>query len=220
MGLNIDEANDYTALRDAKGRWLFAVCASASDLPTSGVPAGALAWDNRSRQLLTLVDGSWVSAQLTAGTVTADVVGGVTGNVIGDVTGTASDFSIASTLGGTMVPFVNEEEIDMGGADELAAVQSTANLIPALSVVLAVAIRCTEDFTGTASNFDVGDETTATRFFTNSTKISVDDTDVANEDGFAFNSAASKIELLLDDAATTGKVRVTVFGLTFAAATS
>jgi hypothetical protein len=119
-----------------------------------------------------------------------------------------------------MVPFVNEEEIDMGGADELAAVQSSANLIPALSVVLGVTIRCTEAFAGDVSNFDVGDESTATRFFTNSTKVAINNTDANNEDGFAFNNSASKIELLLDDAATAGKVRVTVFGLTFAAATS
>jgi hypothetical protein len=212
----IETGNAFTVIRDQAGRWVFALTDAAALLPTDRVPAGSLAWDNTSRQLLTFVSGAWVSAQFTAGTVTADLVGAVTGAV----TGTASDWATTSAQGATMVPFVNEEEIDMGGADELAAVASTANLIPALSVVLGVSIRCTEAFTGDAANFDVGDETTADRFSTNNTSIALNDTDAFNEDGFAFNAAASKIELLLNDAATAGKVRVSVFGLTFAGATS
>jgi hypothetical protein len=218
--MGLEASNEFTVLRDERGRWVFAITNGSSNLPTSGVPAGALAYDVDSGIFLRLQSGSWANANLTAGTLTAALAGNVTGDVTGNVTGTASDWAETSTKGATMVPFNNEEEIDMGGADELAAVASTANLIPALSVVLGVAIRCTEAFTGDAANFDVGDETTADRFSTNNTSISLNDTDAFNEDGFAFNAAASKIELLLDDAATAGKVRVSVFGLTFAGATS
>jgi hypothetical protein len=78
----------------------------------------------------------------------------------------------------------------------------------------------TEGFTGDVGNYDIGDETTATRFVTNSTDLTLDDTGVHNEDGFQLDAAASKLEVLLDDAATAGKLRLTVFGVTLAAATS
>ncbi len=143
----------------------------------------------------------------------------VTGVITGTVTGTASDWNTTSALGGIMQPFVSEELIDLGGEDELAAVASSGNLLPANSLIFGVTIRCTEAFTGDAANFDVGDDSTATRFATNSTKISLNDTDVFLEAAVA-QATASVIELLLDDAATAGMVRVTVFGVTLSAATS
>ena len=150
----------------------------------------------------------------------------VTGrSVIKDSFGREIEFDTAAVLqaktlaGAELVPFALEEEIDLGGEDELAATVSVADLLPANSLILGVTIRCTEAFAGDAANFDVGDETTPTRFATNSTKIALGNTDVFLEASVA-QAAASKIELQLDDAATAGKVRVATFGFTLSAPTS
>lgn len=140
--------------------------------------------------------------------------------VTGTLTATVTDWNTTSAKGAIFQPFVNEEEIDLGGADELAAVQSSADLIPADSIIFGITKRVTEAFAGDVANYDLGDESTSDRFVTNSTDLTLADTGVHNEDGVLFDTADSKIEVLLDDAATAGKLRVTVFGVTLSAATS
>lgn len=200
-----------TILRDHRGRWLFAIATKLADLPTSGVPDGALAYILSSGTLIRLSSGAWAAADL--------VFNGLTASVTGDVTGDVSGF-VTSPYGGTMVPFVNEEEVDLGGADELAAVATVADLIPANSIVFGVAKRVTEAFAGDVANYDIGDESTSDRFVTNSTDLTLADKAVHNEDGTLLVAAASKLEVLMDDAATAGRLRLTVFGVTLTAATS
>jgi hypothetical protein len=124
-----------------------------------------------------------------------------------------------SPSGGVLQPFINEELVDFAGEDELAAVATVGNLLPAGSLILGVSIYCVTAFTGDASNFDVGDETTATRFATNSTKIAAGNADLFLE-ASVVQAAASKIEFLLDDAATAGAVRVAAYGFTLTGLTS
>lgn len=213
----IQASDDYTVIRDERGRWLWAVCASASDLPTSGVPEGSVAWETDAQKLWAFISGAWASGPLTVGALTSS---GVTADVTGDVTGDVSGL-ITSPKGATLVPFINEEEVDLGGADEGAAVATVADLIPAGAVVFGVSKRVTEAFAGDVANYDIGDESTSDRFVTNNTDLTLADTGVHNEDGvLAPEAAASKLEVLLDDAATAGKLRLAVFGLILTASTS
>jgi hypothetical protein len=85
MGLEV--ANETTIIRDERGRWVFAVTSASSELPTSGVPEGAIAYDVDSSTWLKFSSGSWANMAATMGTITATLTGNVTGNVTGDLTG-------------------------------------------------------------------------------------------------------------------------------------
>jgi len=168
----------------------------------------------------------------TLGDFSAGAITGTSASITSGSIGTFTTNSLTledGTYGAAFVDGVSVEEIDLGGADELAAVQSTGDLLPANALILAVAIRCTETFAGDVANFDLGDESTSTRFVTNSTKVTADDTDIYFTDWTEGDAAgllplvqasASKIEVLLDDAATAGKVRVAVFYRQIVAPTS
>lgn len=110
----------------------------------------------------------------------------------------------------------NQEELDLGGAS---SVTSTANLLPANSVILAVVTHVTVDLS-TPVNIDVGDTTTATRFGTNVAIDQVSDGPIVNLDHWAGTVAirqasAAKLKLR-PDAAGTGKVMCQVFYAQFA----
>lgn len=89
--MGVETSNEYTAVFDARGRWVFGV-GPLESLPTAGIPDGSLAWDPKDSQLLKLSSGAWASAAMTVGAMTTGVLtgsltGNVTGNVTGDVTG-------------------------------------------------------------------------------------------------------------------------------------
>ena len=234
MSLIVQDNEDYTIIRDPRGRIVYVTASATAKLPTTEFPSGTLAWIPSEGKFYLLSSGSWsifsfsqanstLSGTLSVGgvlTATGGVVGALTGNVIGDVTGDLTGDIVTSTQATGITPFVNVEEIDLGGADELAPVNSAANMIPANSVVFGVQKYVTETFAGDVTNYDIGDETTATRFVTNNTQLTATNTDFHNEDGIVLDLAASDIEILLDNAATAGKLRIAVYGFTFNPPTS
>lgn len=105
---------------------------------------------------------------------------------------------------------------------------TTADLLPANSVILAVMTRTTTAIT-TAVNFDVGDPTTATRFATNYTGVALDSvavhttaitTGIANATTGIFQAAAAKIRITTDANPGAGRVKITVVYMLCTPATS
>lgn len=96
---------------------------------------------------------------------------------------------------------------------------STANLLPANAIILGVTTRVTTAIT-TCTTFDVGDATTAERFITDSTGVSLASVavgmnamkgGVASDAAGPTQSAAAKIRITCDLTAGAGKIRVGVF---------
>lgn len=228
--LTVQDNDAYTIVRDPRGRIIYITADSAALLPTVDFPSGTLAWIPSEGKHYLLSSGSWAVFNFSQanGTLsgTLDVAGVST--LTGLVTGTAGfdgplaagNTVAATTNGVSMIPWVRTEEIDLGGEDENAAKNSAANMILANSVVFGVSKWVTETFAGDMANYDIGDESTPTRFVTDSTDTTAGDNDFHNEDGIVLDLAASDIEVLLNDAATAGKLRISVYGIQFVLPTS
>jgi len=133
---------------------------------------------------------------------------------------------LSSTAGATMKPFFLEEEITL--ATGAATTDSTANLLPANSIILAVVSRVTVAIT-TAINYALGDATVGTRFAAANTSVAAGDTGVGLSAMFGVVSAtnagptqaaAAKLRITCNANPGAGKVRVCVMGFTFTAPTS
>ena len=136
---------------------------------------------------------------------------------------------LTSTKGATWKQFFAEEELTLatGGT----TTDSSANLLPANSIILAVSARITVGIT-TASNWSVGDSNEAARFIASQSgapALALAYT-VVGLDAMAGGStttnlgptqaAAAKVRVTTDVGVGAGKIRVCVMGLTFAAPTS
>lgn len=123
--------------------------------------------------------------------------------------GSPSSLTVTSTHGGTLKRTFIEEEITLANA---ASTDSTANLLPAGAVILAVTGRVT---LGLANPFSVGDAGDSTRFASavagalNTTFNSLDSATPTAP--LAWGSTANKIRLTHNAADNGKKVRVTVF---------
>lgn len=186
-----------------------------------------------------VVDGAWSG---TTAMITAAVSG--TGVGIEDLrsgsaisyqwAGTTSGFVKAdlpqvSANGGKLIPFVNEELLTLstGGT----TTDTTANLLPANSIILSVGgIVTTTISGGTCSGWELGDATTAARFTVNDTTLTANEAKVntgaylttgiaSATTGMAQSSAAKVRVTCATGAPGAGVVRITVAGLTFGAAT-
>jgi hypothetical protein len=105
---------------------------------------------------------------------------------------------------------------------------STANLLPANSIIEAVVARVTTGIT-TAANWRLGDSTTNDRFTSANSTLTAGTTDIGlrhQQGGIATDAAgpvqtsAAKVRITLDTNPGAGAVRVTVFWRTFIAPTS
>lgn len=133
---------------------------------------------------------------------------------------------LTSTKGATWKPFFLEEEMTL--ATGAATTDSTANLLPANSIILCVTSRVTVAV-GTAVNYALGDATVGTRFAAANTSVAAGDTGVGLSAMFGVVSAtnagptqavAAKLRITCNANASAGKIRVCVMGWTFAAPTS
>lgn len=128
---------------------------------------------------------------------------------------------------------VNSEEISLAAATNATAVSSTANLLPASSIILAVKVLCTLSFTvnPTVSAYAVGDTNLASgaanpRFFDACDRIIIGDSDIrlmdwntnstddyagsASTGVDAVNATAGVVKILVNGNTTLGKVKVFV----------
>lgn len=125
--------------------------------------------------------------------------------------------------GAAFVPFVNSELLTLstGGT----TTDTTANLLPANSIVLGVTGRVTTTISGgTCSGWQLGDPTTAGRFTASNSTLTAGTTDfgkVALTTGIAsattgmYQTAAAKVRVTCATGAPgAGVVRITVFGYT------
>lgn len=153
----------------------------------------------------------------------ADALVGAIHSALGFPTGTSL---LTSTKGATWKPFFLEEEITL--ATGAATTDSTANLLPANSIILCVTSRVTATIT-TAVNYALGDGTVGTRFAAANTSVTAGDTGVGLSAMFGVVSAtnagptqaaAAKLRITCNANPGAGKVRVCVMGFTFAAPTS
>ena len=172
------------------------------------------------------VTGALVPNPLNSGAVdigAADALVGTIYTANGFPTGTSL---LTSTAGATWKPFFLEEEITL--ATGAATTDSTANLLPANSIILCVTSRVTTTIT-TAVNYALGDATVGTRFAAANTSVAAGDTGVGLSAMFGVVSAtnagptqaaAAKLRITCNANPGAGKVRVCVMGWTFAAPTS
>lgn len=164
-----------------------------------------------------------VSRNIVAGgaaTIRGNATVAGTLGVTGTLTATVTDWNTTSTKGAIFQPFVTEEEITLatGGV----TTDSTANLLPADSIILGVATRITDTIT-TAVNFQVGISGATDRFDGADTNVTAADTAVKLDHidaGAMVQAAAAKVRITTNANPGAGKIRVTVFGYTFSAATS
>ena len=144
-----------------------------------------------------------------------------------------------ATVNSQTVKFaVNSEEINLAAATNATAVSSTANLLPANSVILAVKVVCTLSLTvnGTVTAYAVGDTNLASgaanaRFFDACDRLFTGDSDIRFMDFLtnatddyagstsvgvdAVNATAGVVKILVNGNTTTGKVKVFVlYGIT------
>jgi len=173
------------------------------------------------------VTGALVPNPLNSGTVdigAADAKVGTIYTANGFPTGTTL---LASAKGATMVPFYTEEEITLSTTGTTS--DSTANLLPANSLIVAVMGRVTTTITAAATGWSLGTAATADRFTANNTNLTAGTTDVSvtqwdqsKAAGYTpWQAAAAKIRITSAGGnAGAGKVRVCVMGFTFTAPTS
>jgi len=107
------------------------------------------------------------------------------------------------------VQALSEETTILAGATT-----TTAILMPAGAIILAVTVRVTTAIPANATSFSVGDAGSATRFGTSATiSINVNTTDVGTKAGAYYNASALGILLTMNGGnptANTGRVRVTI----------
>jgi hypothetical protein len=127
--------------------------------------------------------------------------------------------------GAAMVPFVNSELLTLstGGT----TTDTTANLLPANSIVLGVSGRVTTTITSGCTGWQLGDPTTAGRFTASDTTLTAGEakvgsvqltTGVASATTGMFQTSAAKVRVTCATAAPgAGAVRITVFGYTLTA---
>jgi len=134
---------------------------------------------------------------------------------------------LTSAYGAILKPFFLEEEMDppIGGVTS----DSTANLLPANSLIVAVTARITVILAGgVGTTWSLGDAATADRFTdanatlaAGTTDISVNQWDQSKAAGYTpWQAAAAKLRITADGAFATGKLHVTVFGFTVSAPTA
>ena len=87
MSLNVQDNDNYTIVKDPRGRVIFVQATDQTELPTIGIPSGSLAWNPSTSVFHSFSSGSWSALSLTQD-ITGDVTGNLIGNVTGNVTGT------------------------------------------------------------------------------------------------------------------------------------
>ncbi len=124
-------------------------------------------------------------------------------------------------------PFLRTEEeitLNTGGV----TTDSTLNLLPANSIIEAVAWRVTTSIS-VAANWSLGDATTATRFVNASTSLTAGNTgvgqlqmqgSVATDAAGPVQTTAAKLRVTTNANPGAGKIRITVYSRQFAPATS
>lgn len=112
-----------------------------------------------------------------------------------------------SANGGAMVPFYNEELITL--ATGATTTDSTANLLPANSLILAVGGRVTTTITSACTGWELGDATTVARFTINDTTLTLNETKT-NTGTYLNTGIASATTGMYQ--ASAAKVRVTCAG--------
>lgn len=128
----------------------------------------------------------------------------------------APTFNHMTDYGGAMtVDSVTEEvTLSTGGA----TTDTTANVLPANSVILAVYARVTETF-GTAASYTLGDATTAARFLASTSDVTAGDTAVglAHREGGVSTDAtgptqasAAALRITANATPSAGKLLITV----------
>jgi len=154
----------------------------------------------------------------------ADALVGTIYTANGFPTGTSL---LTTTKGATLKPFWLEEEVTL--ATGATTTDSTANLLPAKSLIIAVTGRVTATITAAATGWKLGDPTTDDRFTANATTLAIGDTNVSvnlwdqsKAAGYTpWQAAAAKIRITCAGGNPgAGKIRLSVFGFTVAAATS
>jgi len=164
---------------------------------------------------------------LNSGTVdigAADALVGAIYTATGFPTGTSL---ITSTKGATLKPFFLEEEVTL--ATGATTTDSTTNLLPANSLIVAVTARVTTTITSSATGWKLGDASTDDRFTANNTNLTAGTTgvsvtiwDQSKAAGYTpWQVAAAKIRITCAGGNPgAGKIRLCVFGFTVAAPTS
>jgi len=154
----------------------------------------------------------------------ADALVGAIYTATGFPTGTSL---LTTTKGATIKPFWLEEEVTLStGAT---TTDSTANLLPANSLIIAVTARVTTTITAAATGWKLGDPTTDDRFTANNTNLTAGTTgvsvtlwDQSKAAGYTpWQATAAKIRITAAGGnAGAGKIRLAVFGFTVSAPTS
>jgi hypothetical protein len=225
---------------------------SFSSLTVSG--ASTLAAVSASGQITSTVSDGTAPLVVTSTTkvanLNADKVDGAdwaAPAAIGSGTPAAGSFTTlgasgASALDGTITGKANIEQESANAAQWIrgqlseeitlntggTTTDSTANLLPANSIIEGVVARVTEAIT-VAANWDLGDATQGQRFLNNSTGLALGSTEVAllhrdptvaSADLGPVQSSAAKLRITTDANPGAGKIRVTVFYSQFVAPTS
>ena len=134
---------------------------------------------------------------------------------------------LTSTAGAILKPFFLEEEITL--ATGATTTDSTANLLPANSLIVAVTARVTTTITAAATGWSLGDASTSDRFSGNETTLTAGTTKVSSTlwdqskaAGYTpWQAAAAKVRVTCAGGNPgAGKIRVCVFGFTVSAPTS
>ena len=172
------------------------------------------------------VTGALVPNPLNSGTVDIGAADALVRTIYSSLGLSSGAPLLTSTAGATMKPFFLEEEMTL--ATGAATTDSTANLLPANSIILAVVSRVTVAV-GTAVNYALGDGTVGTRFAAANTSVAAGDTGVGLSAMFGVVNAtnagptqasAAKLRITCNANASAGKIRVCVIGFTFTAPTS
>lgn len=200
--------------------------------PTGGVIANPVAIPFN-------VDSLAVANALTAGSVASTgAVSGTTGTFSGAVAGTTGTFSGAVTASGGFSPAAAVLTTANGASRTLASISelitlstigattdSTANLLPANSVIESVVARVTTTIT-TATAWKLGDATVSGRFAADNatmtagaTSIGLVHIDQSSTSG-PRQTAAAKLRITTTGTPGAGVVRVTVFYRQYVAPTS
>jgi hypothetical protein len=171
-----------------------------------------------------LDDKDWAApADIGTGTPAAATVTTLTAN--GDVTKKTQDI-LQGPKGEEWIQGQSTEELTLSIA--AATTDTTANLLPANSIIEAVVARVTDGIT-TAANWSIGDPTTAARFLAATTDLGtgVQKVGIAhwNPAGAApangpQQAADAKVRITCNATPGAGKVRITVFWRKFIAPTS
>lgn len=147
--------------------------------------------------------------------------------------GSSVDPQLRSTVlyasnGGTMTRQAYSELLTLSTSGT--TTDTSANLLPAGAIILAVATRVTTEISGGGvTAFSVGDSTTAARFSAsaggltaNSTRVGLQHQQgsVATDAAGPVQTAAAKVRITTDATPTAGVVRITVWALVFVAPTN